>query len=232
MNNRNEKIVGKTQLTVTLILILLFSVSGTTYAYFAMTDSNNNTITGNMATVDLTLDVTRIYPEENANTTGVMIPQLETKAALESALKGKCVDANNNVACQVYKVVIENKGGSATEVVDGKVAFFSNSAMTNDISLLMPNLKWRLVSSVNESNPSSSVLGNNSNHIANAIDTSFVSNLSLTTNSKFTYYLIVWINEINDDQNDKSTHEVTKTFYGRVTFDSSNGTGVTAAFQS
>ena len=39
--------------------------------------------------------------------------------------------------------------------------------------------------------------------------------------------MIVWINEINDEQSDEG-----KTFYGRIDFDSSNGTGVTSTFQT
>ena len=233
MFEKSESHLTKTQLTITLILIMFLSIMGTTYAYYAVVDNNNNTITGDMANVDLTLNVTRVYPLESADTTGVMIPQLSSDAALTSALKGKCVDGNKNVACQVYKVEIENRGGSSTQVVDGNIYFYSDSYLTRDISTEMPNLKWRLVSSVNESNPNSSILGSNVNNVAGSSGNSkFVSNLTLETNSKFTYYLMVWIDEINEDQVDKSSDAVTKTFYGKVLFDSSNGTGVTATFQS
>ena len=43
------------QLTITLILIILFSVTGATYAFFAAPASDDETITGTMATVNLTL---------------------------------------------------------------------------------------------------------------------------------------------------------------------------------
>ena len=49
--------------------------------------------------------------------------------------------------------------------------------------------------------------------------------VTLKTNDEYTYYMIIWINEINQDQTDKSN-----TFYGKIEFSSSNGTGVTSAF--
>ncbi len=232
MNGKKKRNITKTQLTITLILILFISITGVTYAYFAVAGNNSNTITGNAATVNLTLTVSKIFPKDNANTTGVMIPQLATNAALSSALKGSCVDANTNVACQVYKINIENKGGTATQVVDGKLSFFKNSVMTEDVATIMPNLKWRLLGSVDEVTPTNSILGTNANYSATGTERSFITNLTMINNSKFTYYIIIWVNETNTSQEDKSTSEVTKKFYGKVTFDSSNGTGVTATFES
>lgn len=226
-----QKGVTKIQLTVTLILILFLSITGATYAYFAISATNNNTITGTAATVNLTLDVSKIFPTTSSTNTGVMVPQLSvsesTTSPLANALKGGCVDGNGNIVCQVYKITIQNLGGTATQVVDGKVSFYGNAAMTTDVSVTMPNLKWKLITSVNTSNPSSSVLGTNADNVANFGDNKFVSNLTLVTNASFDYYMIVWINETNADQpTDKG-----KTFYGKIQFDSSNGTGVTSTFR-
>ena len=55
-----KKNVTKMQLTVTLILILFFSITSATYAYFAISATNNNTITGSAATVNLTLSALMI----------------------------------------------------------------------------------------------------------------------------------------------------------------------------
>ena len=48
----------------------------------------------------------------------------------------------------------------------------------------------------------------------------------MTTNSTFTYYIIIWINETNEDQ----PIDTGKTFYGVIDFNSTNGTGVTSTF--
>ena len=226
VENEKKKII-KFQLTITLILTLIVCITSATYAYYSVSDTNNNTITGNMATVNLSLSVEKILPTTNSNNTGVMVPQLSNNNALESALKGGCVDGNTNIACQVYKIIIENRGGSATQVVNGYTYFYSDAALTQDVATAIPNLKWRLVDTVNEITPNQSVLGNNSNNPANANgENKLVSNLTMTTNSIHTYYMIVWVNETNEDQ----PIDVNKEFYGKIEFESSNGSGVTAVF--
>lgn len=231
----HEQKLTKLQLTVTLVLILFLSVTGATYAYFAISITNN-TITGSAATVNLTLDVTKIFPTVSSSNTGVLVPQLSVSGSstspLASALKRGCVDDNGNVVCQVYKINIQNIGGSATQVVDGMVSFYSNSAMTIDVSAKMPNLKWKLITSADATTPTNSVLGTNSDLVADASDMVFADNITMVTGSSFTYYIIVWINETNADQPDKSTSTVANTFYAKVKFDSSNGTGVTSTFNS
>lgn len=220
----------KVQLTITLLLILFFSVTGATYAYFAISATNNNTITGRAATVNLTLTVNRVFPTTDSDNTGAIVPQLSTSGSatspLATALKNGCVDANKNIVCQVYHISIQNAGGTATQVVDGKVSFYGNSAMTTNVHTTMPNLKWKLIESVDATTPNNSVLGTNADMEANSNANKFVSNLSLATDAKFDYYMIVWINETSSDQpTDKG-----KTFYGKIQFDSSNGTGVTSTF--
>lgn len=229
----------KFQVLITLIIFLSFCVTGATYAYFAISATDNKTINGQSATVNLTLNVNKIFPASTTDNTGVMVPQLSTSESenspLKSALQNGCVDGNKNVVCQVYQITIENKGGTATQVVNGTILFYGNTDQTTSATNIMPNLKWKLITSANESNPSQSVLGSNPDLSANNNETTgkFSSNLTLTTNAKKEYYLIVWINETNASQNDvssSSTPNSPKKFYGLVKFDSSNGTGVTSTF--
>lgn len=228
-----KKIVTRTQLTITLILALFFSITGATYAYFAIS-ATNNTITGSAATVNLTLDVTRVFPTaaQWEASTKVMVPQLSvSKSAtspLASALKNGCVDGNGNVVCQVYHINIQNIGGTATQVVDGWVSFYSNSAMTTDVSTTMPNLKWKLITSVDVTTSTNSVLGTNEDLVANSSENIFANDVTMVTGSSFDYYMIVWINETGEEQ----PVDVGKTFYGKIEFGSSNGTGVTSTFTS
>lgn len=224
-NLDEKKILTKTQLTITLLLALFLSVTGATYAYFAIS-ATNNTITGTAATVNLTLDVTKVFPTSTSweSSTKVMVPQLSS--ALSKALKSGCVDDNNNVVCQVYHINVQNIGGTATQVVDGWVSFYSNPAMTADVASAMPNLKWKLITSANATTPSSSVLGNNDDLAANANENVFANDLIMATGANENYYMIVWIDETNEDQ---PTDEG-KTFYGKIEFASSNGTGVTSTF--
>ena len=219
----------KNNMVLILIGTLLFSITGATYAYFAISATDNTTITGNAATVDLTLTVEKMFPTASSNNTGVMVPQKstsgDTNSPLSSALKQGCVDDNTNVVCQVYKIKIKNDGGTATEVVDGSISFFSDSALTSNSLTTMPNLKHKLITSVDTSNPSNSVLGANIDEQASSTPYKFATDVTLTTNQEYTYYIIVWFNEKEEDQIDEGN-----TFYGKVEFNSSNGTGVTSTF--
>ena len=105
MLNKTEKKLTKLQLTITLILVLFISITGSTYAYFAIAGTNSS-LTGNMATVNLTLNVTRVFPKANSTNTGVIVPQLSVSGSatspLNNALKSGCIDTNQNVVCHVY----------------------------------------------------------------------------------------------------------------------------------
>ena len=230
MKEFKEVKLTKIQLTISLILILFFSVTGATYAYFAFS-ATNSTINGEAATVNLTLDVTKVFPTESSENTGVMVPQLSvsgnSNSALSAALKSGCVDANENIVCQVYKINIQNIGGTATQVVDGRVAFYGDAEMTMDVSSSMPNLRWKLITSADSTTPTNSVLGTNVDLVANASeDNVFADDVTMATNSSFDYYMIIWINENNEDQ----TVDEGNSFYAKISFESSNGTGVTSAF--
>lgn len=230
-DNKIKKTMTKTQLTITLILILFFTITGATYAYFAITITNNTTITGEAATVNLTLDVTKIFPSATSENTGALVPQLsesgKSNSPLASALKSGCVDGNQNIVCQVYKIDIQNIGGSATQIVDGEILFYSNSTLTTDISATMPNLRWKLITSADATTPTNSVLGTNADLVADANDDNvFANDITMEPNSSFTYYMIIWINETNDEQ----PAEPGNTYYAQVAFNSANGTGVSSAF--
>ena len=221
----------KIQIIAILILILVLSITGTTYAYFAISSSNNTTITGDAATVNLTLDVTKIFPTTNSTNTGVLVPQLSTSGSasspLSNALKNGCIDSNKNIVCQVYKINIKNIGGSVAQLVDGNIYFYSNPSLTQDATTTIPNLKWRIITSADQTNPSSSVLGANPDRVAGASrDNNIVSNLTMTNGSNHDYYIIVWLNETKEIQ----PIDAGKTFYGKVEFNASNGSGVTATF--
>lgn len=224
------KMLTKTQLTITLILVLFFSVTGATYAYFAISISDNTTITGDAATVNLTLTVNKIFPTASSDNTGVMVPQLSVSgnstSPLANALKQGCVDTNTNVVCQVYEIIIQNIGGTATQVVDGFVSFYSDAALTTDVSTSMPNLKWKLITSANATTPANSVLGANVDLPANDDENVFADDVTMVTDSSFTYYMIIWINETNEEQ----PLDEGQTFYGQIEFSSSNGTGVSSTF--
>ena len=116
------------------VATLVVAIIGATFAYFTATASNN-VMTGNMATVSLSLAVEKVTHVDEA---GGMIPM--SNGMVEAALtknakapgKGVCVDDNGNAVCQIYKVTLTNTS-SAAQFVDGYVALRGGSGVPSDL---------------------------------------------------------------------------------------------------
>ena len=114
----NEK--KKRYAIIISFLVLMICITGGTYAYFALTASNNS-VTGSGGGASLNLSVTKVYPTSEHNNKN-MIPQLESTLDEAISLEHKCVDGNGNVICQVYSATVTNVG-STTSVLNGTISF-------------------------------------------------------------------------------------------------------------
>ena len=193
----NEK--KKKYAIVITFLVLMICITGGTYAYFALTASNNS-VTGSVGGASLNLSVTKIYPTSEHNSKN-MIPQLESTLDEAISTSHKCVDGNGNVICQVYSATVTNVG-STTSVLNGTISF---TGIEN-----MPNLKWMRI---NDSN----TLGTYSSSLASTDKAIFESERSFGANTSNTYYFVFWIDETGEIQNDSGT------FRANIEFDSSTG---------
>lgn len=103
------------------VATLVVAIIGATFAYFTASASNNNVITGNMATVKLNLSVTKMTTVDE--TKGGMIPMSNTMVEVAVNKNGNdvCVDDNGNAVCQIYKITLSNDS-SAGQFVDGYVS--------------------------------------------------------------------------------------------------------------
>ncbi len=115
------------------VATLVVAIIGATFAYFTATQSNNNTITGNMATIQFGLNVTKVTHVDE--TKGGMIPMSNNMvdAAVTNPADdgGTCVDNNGNAVCQIYKIVATNTG-SASLFLDGYVSLVGGSGTPTD----------------------------------------------------------------------------------------------------
>ena len=115
------------------VATLVVAIIGATFAYFTATAGDNNVITGNMATIQFGLNVTKVTHVDESK--GGMIPMSNNmvEAAVSNAsTKGTCVDDNGNAVCQVYKIVVTNTG-SASLFLDGYISLFGGSGTPTDI---------------------------------------------------------------------------------------------------
>ena len=193
----NEK--KKKYAIVITFLVLMICITGGTYAYFALTASNNS-VTGSVGGASLNLTVTKVYPTSEHNSKN-MIPQLESTLDEAISLEHKCIDGNGNVICQVYSATVTNVG-STTSVLNGTISF---TGIEN-----MPNLKWMRI---NDSN----TLGTYSSFNASTDKALFEEERSFGANTSNTYYFVFWIDETGEVQTDSGT------FRANIEFDSSTG---------
>jgi len=125
------------------VATLVVAIIGATFAYFTASASNNTVITGNMATVKLTLAVEKVVTVDEDK--GGMIPMSNgmVEAAVNNAKNEVCVDDNGNAVCQVYKITLTNSS-SAGQFVDGYVSLKGGSAAPTDYTEYVDGAKFKV----------------------------------------------------------------------------------------
>ena len=234
-NSDSKKIIT----LIVLIATVMVMTTGATYAYFQISATNATTMTGTAATASLSLAVTRETPDTTKwdGSTKVMVPQLN--AAIGTAMNGtnKCVDGNNNVVCEVFKIVVTNNSTSGVRL-RGAIYFTVTDGSFS-------NLYWRQTTNAN-------TVGNNTifkasipagtsatqitaaeqanSTTANAVNATLVADQYLAPSGSQTYYVVVWISETGSNQNttDTGTWTATVSFKDKVNPDK----GITSTITS
>lgn len=208
--NRKEIII-----LLCIILGFMVIVTSSTYAYLSYSGSNNNSISGNMGRVDLELDVTRVLPVDDT-VNSILIFRFDE---LASNLNQGCIDKDGDYSlCQLYKIKLKNNSNAVNTRVKGSLSF------SNDT---MPNLSWILLGNTYNSTTTytSAMMGATFN-TAIADYTNFVDDYLLYSGNEVTFYILVWINEIERVQYDRGSYT------GIVRFEDHKGNGITAEFGS
>ena len=208
---KNERKGQGTFYMIIAMLTLIVAIVGATFAYFSLQASDENTVKGNAAKVGLILEVRKV----SVDASGDLIPLDET--LLEKAIAGDtatenqmCVDKNGNTVCQVYELKVTNEGTAATAV---------NGSLTLSAETIT-NLKWQIMT--DQSTPVT-----DSGQFKTTDDTEIAKNDTIEANpGSKTYYIMIWIDEIESEQNDSDTGA----FTGVVSFTSADGSGVTGTF--
>ena len=227
-SSRSDNGDSKKILTILiLIATLMVCTTSATYAYFALSATNTDTITGTAATHTLSLTVTQATLK--SNNTGVMVPQLVSALGTAMNSTNQCVDGNLNVVCKVYTITITNTSTAAVDL-NGTIQF------TNPTT----NLKWKRTASTTGVATSTSGSYVTAGVTATTTRTDLTSgtactpsssssgctNVDLAKNASATYYIVVWINETGSSQGDSGTWSAT------ITFEGANGRGVTSTIRS
>lgn len=202
------------------VATLIVAIIGATFAYFTATASNN-AVTGTAAQSGLELKV-----EQTSTGTGAMVPQLTS--TITDAVTGTdnktCVDGNGNTVCKVYSVTLTNTGSSAV-TVSGTIAFTGGT---------FANLKWgKAEAATGFTAANSAYAASGATPVIDIVNPAKTDTKAAVTTlqatgqegNSMTFYIIVYINEINEKQDDKDTG----TFTGTITFNSASADGTTTS---
>lgn len=201
------------------ILVLMLTTTGGTYAFFALSANNASTVTGTASTASLTLNVAKIKPSSAGS--GAMVPQLSYNASsnnkniLKLAVDANCLDGNNNVVCQVYTIVIQNKSS-------GGAKFNTTFTLSGGT---YSNLKWYKLAEGTGSSPTttytypSSITDKYGN--AKTVTALGTTPSTIAKNGYYYYVVVVWIEETGTNQNSTDTG----TFTGTVAVSAADANG-------
>ena len=206
MNNTKKRNIS----TTTIVIIIFLLLTGTTLAYFFASDTDLS-ITGDMGDVKLSVTVTKVLPNTN-KTDDIFVIGFDE---LASSINKDCMD-DGYALCQVYKINLVNGNNGVNTDIRGSLSFDSENT---------PNLSWLYLGHTFNTNTTytSAMLGNTFNK-ASSTYTNFIDSYLLEKGSNVNFYIVLWVNESQIEQNDEGIFNAT------VRFDASNGKGVTATF--
>ena len=114
------------------VATLVVAIIGATFAYFTATASNNNVITGNMATINFGLSVKKVTNADELRKGMIPMSNNMVEAAVSKQSNGACLDDNGNAVCQVYEITVTNTG-TASLFLDGYVTLTGGSGVPTDV---------------------------------------------------------------------------------------------------
>ena len=184
-------------------LVLFLSILGASVAYYLARVSGS--LSGKAAGTELTINVQKV----SSNATGDLIPldnDLETLnlAAAGYDDNGACVDINGYSVCQIYHITLTNNGTVPLDITGGVQLVGANT----------PNIDCAVMDNDTE------VTSNNSCKGANTL----ADNDTLNAGASEDYYVLVYINNLDEPQYDKGE------FIGTVSFTSTQGKRVKGRF--
>ena len=195
-----KKISLKMTIIASIIVFILSMAS--TYAYLSYSVTNDVAIKGNIVNINATLNVELV-----SGTNTDMVPMMDN--ALNNAINGTggtkaCVDSKGNLSCQVYKITLTNNGSTLKNLKGTIELYATNGGVYN-------NLKWQELSTAKSIKDGSSPNG--------MAKSTLVSGLTIKTKETKTWYIGVWISEIDADQRNTDKGR----FGGTVTFEVPEG---------
>lgn len=197
------------------VMTVVVAIAGATYAYFAATATNNNTIKGDSA---YNANGLKLTIAQSSDGTGKLIPQLDSAILLAIAgtdnnsdsVNEKCVDGNGSTICKVYTITVTNDT-TTTMNVRGTLTLTAAN---------MPNLKWSKGTSETAGFTTYNDMKDPEDASTSLSTKTFdLSDEVIAGGANKIYYIVVWISETNNAQTDSGS------FTGQVDFSGYIGSG-------
>lgn len=160
------------------ILSFIIMIIGSTLAYFSFrTTSDKNVINASsLKDSSVTISVSQVSGG------GDLFPLKDDD--IMKAYNRNCVDDNGNMACNKYAVTLNNTGNS--NYLDGKIKFNTSNNLVNLYFMMIDSKGSVYVPTTKIENDKYYNIGKS---------------LKMKENSDFSYTLIVWLRNLNENQN-------------------------------
>ncbi len=211
MNEQNKLKKGNKYLLIGA-LVLFLALLGASVAYYLA--RVQGTLSGRAAGTDLDLTITKL----STSASNDLIPLDNDLETLGLAILGygneseefdstkSCIDINGYSVCQVYKVTVTNNGSVPLDITGGVQLVGANT----------PNIDCAKMAT------DSTITSNNTCKGADTL----ASNVTLGVGASEDYYVLVYINNLDEPQYDKGE------FIGTVSFTSTQGKRVKGRFNN
>ena len=198
------------------VATLVVAIIGATFAYFsAQATATGDTITGgtnNDLASALSVTVTRVNKTvTKANSIDLVPANIDgTTETVNNAVKANC-EANGYTGCHLYKIEAQSTQTVANASILLSSLTVDSTAKTN----------WAYAIYTGTETSATNVVKTGGLDVTTPVD--MHENASLTANTPVTYYLIVYLKNVDSAQNAGDTADETGTYTGTVTMNAAGG---------
>lgn len=210
--------VKRTFILTFAFVVLGLLISGGTYAYLSATSSDNTEITGKTRTLDVGVSVTAVK-------SGNLLPTADN--LIITSLNGSypCEDSRGYRLCSIYEVTLTNSGIPVQ--LDSYLEVNNTTTYTaNHMKYQMFTKSGNIYTSISDAGTFDITGGSKTYLRLSSNNISFSLNDGRTTNYSSSYYLVVWLSDISNNQ----LEDENKAFSANIAFESESGVPVKAQF--
>ena len=208
----SKKLILSILLTLTIIVIAIYA----TYAFFSATvNSTGQQITGSSDNLNFSVNANEIHKATQL----IPVSENDVDTAVNKA-SNNCIDTENKDLCSMYEVTVQNTGTNLS--LYGFVRTNTSTYTTNNLKYKVYTKTGSTYTAITDATSVSNESGNSVYFKKNNVNYT----TSLSTNQEQKYYVVFWINEVNEDQNDDQN----KDYSCKFGFEGSDGAQLSVLF--